>query len=72
MAKSEPLTSTPAWKRILAYALRGLTYLGAMFICFEISVWIHPPMLAWGLTRSKLLASEIASTRRFNTPCDAS
>ena len=33
-----------------AYGLRAFTLAGVLFICFELSVWIHPPMLAWGLS----------------------
>lgn len=45
---SQPSTS-PILKRTIAFALRGIVFLGILFICFEISVWVHPPMLALGL-----------------------
>jgi FkbM family methyltransferase len=39
----------PVWKRAVALTLRAITGLGLLFICFEIGVWLHPPLLAWGL-----------------------
>ena len=43
------VTKAPAWKRAVAFGLRAFMLAGALFICFEVSVWLHPPMLAWGL-----------------------
>src|ERR1700732_4388605 len=43
------LPPRPAWKRVVALTLRAITGAGLLFICFEIGVWIHPPLLAWGL-----------------------
>ena len=39
----------PLWKRAVALSLRAITVAGLLFICFEIGVWLHPPLLAWGL-----------------------
>jgi FkbM family methyltransferase len=50
MSDSAVSKGTPAWKRTTAYSLRTFTIAGALFIFFEISVWLHPPMLAWGLS----------------------
>ncbi len=49
MTKS-PLAGAPLWKRAVAIFLRGFISFGALFICFEISIWIHPPLMAWGLS----------------------
>ena len=43
------LAPIPVWKRALAFTLRAITGVGLLFICFEIGVWLHPPLLAWGL-----------------------
>ena len=43
------LAPIPAWKRVVALTLRAITGVGLLFICFEIGVWLHPPLLAWGL-----------------------
>jgi FkbM family methyltransferase len=43
------LAVTPVWKRAVAFSLRAITAVGLLFICFEIGVWLHPPLLAWGL-----------------------
>ena len=40
---------TPLWKRAVAFGLRAIMVAGLLFICFEIGVWLHPPLLAWGL-----------------------
>jgi FkbM family methyltransferase len=47
--RTSNLAETPIWKRVVALSLRAVTALGLLFICFEIGVWIHPPLLAWGL-----------------------
>lgn len=36
-------------RRLVALLLRIFTILGGIFICFEIGVWAHPPLMAWGL-----------------------
>jgi FkbM family methyltransferase len=42
-------SGAPVWKRSIALFLRGFMLFGALFICFEIAIWIHPPLMAWGL-----------------------
>ena len=37
------------WKRTVALFLRAFTWIGLLFIGFEVGVWLHPPLLAWGL-----------------------
>ena len=49
MQRSIVTNPAPVWKRAVAFFLRSFTWLGAIFICFEIAVWFHPPLLAWGL-----------------------
>lgn len=49
MAKSTLAAGSPAWKRAAAFVLRAITCAGLLFIAFEIGVWLHPPLLAWGL-----------------------
>jgi FkbM family methyltransferase len=46
-ASSPPVNRS--WKGVVAFFLRFIIFAGVLFLCFEISVWIHPPMLAWGL-----------------------
>ena len=41
--------ASPVWQRAVAFVLRGFTCAGLLFIVFEIGVWLHPPVLAWGL-----------------------
>jgi FkbM family methyltransferase len=50
MSDSAASKGTSTSKRFIGYGLRTFTLAGALFICFEISVWLHPPMLAWGLS----------------------
>src|SRR4051812_3902251 len=49
MNKLASSTEAAAWKRVVAFGLRSFMFAGALFICFEIIVWLYPPMLAWGL-----------------------
>jgi FkbM family methyltransferase len=56
---TSPLTA-PVWKRAIALFLRAFMFAGALFICFEIGVWVHPPLMAWGL-----------STVQRNALCDS-
>jgi FkbM family methyltransferase len=49
MTKTD-VSRSPVWKRAIALFLRVFMCLGALFICFEIGVWIHPPLMAWGLS----------------------
>jgi FkbM family methyltransferase len=49
MNKSGSSTEALTGKRVVAFGLRSFIFAGALFICYEISVWLYPPMLAWGL-----------------------
>ena len=49
MNKLASSTEAPTWKRVVAFCLRSFMFVGVLFIGYEISVWLHPPMLAWGL-----------------------
>src|SRR5437879_1765488 len=49
MDRSKSRKPAPLWKKAVAFGLRAFTYTCLVVICFEISVWIHPPMLALGL-----------------------
>lgn len=39
----------PFWKRAAINFFRVFIAAGIVFMCFEVSVWLHPPMMAWGL-----------------------
>src|SRR5436190_591019 len=43
------MTTTPLWKRCVVNFFRVFIALGTVFICFEIGIWLHPPLMAWGL-----------------------
>jgi FkbM family methyltransferase len=49
MAKTAS-TDAPFWKRAVALLLKSVIAAGLVFICWEIGVWLHPPLLAWGLS----------------------
>jgi FkbM family methyltransferase len=49
MTKSALSAEALTWKRVVAFCLRSFMFVGVLFFCYEISVWLYPPMLAWGL-----------------------
>jgi FkbM family methyltransferase len=50
MTNLAPPAKPNYWKRAVALGLRTFIYAGALFMCFEVGVWIHPPMMALGLS----------------------
>jgi FkbM family methyltransferase len=39
----------PFWKRATIHLFRAFIAAGILFMCFEVGIWLHPPLMAWGL-----------------------